>query len=485
MAATQEIVAPLTVETYDKSNITFGKPHDITEYRFRKISVGYSHPDSTDDDFNVLIRGVVRHASAPNDKCSTHSALISVSDESMIEFIKQLDTDVAEAFFKNRKTLLDGYNIKGSPAVDKIKTLKTLLGFRKKSLLKYNKDYDSYSFGIQFGKDITIEHSDSIPEEQRNAEDPVAQLAKGTEVVVAANLNSLSINTSNSKWNLKFAATQFGCLSVSQSSGERDPSDIWGYALDDLDVEKVNFKSVETNSYGGKSLPVKYNGRGKETNLSLKLEDVQVYFLKNVDKNSGKVRFSLAVNIDDNSKFEELDNTILDYLFKNQSKITDQDEVEDKEIFSTSFNGSLSEKEGNHTLWTNLYVKTTDGDYDFDGKVYHATGTNEDGNPTFDVMSNDDIMKQLVEGKDKVTANVSVYIRYVWLGESYSVKWYLSKAQVFTKAAKKFNLGITSIIRDEEEDEFDGATGDLVDEVDADPTEVASADDATTEDEED
>lgn len=482
--STQVEIAPLTAASFDKANITFGKPHDITEYNYRKVNIGYSHPGSTDDDFNVLIKATILNSTPPNEKCRTHSALLRVSDQETIDFINQLDNDVADAMFKNRKALFDGVDIKGKPALDKLKTQKTLIGYRKKGLLKYSSDYDSYSFGITFGKDITIEHSDAIPEEQRNGDDIVSQLVKGTEVVIAANLNSLSINTNTLKWNLKFNATQFGCISVTEmgGSGERDPSQIWGISLDDFNPDNLVFKDVETNNYGGKSLPVKY---GKGTNLTLKFDDVKVYFLKNenTDKKTGKVttRFSAAIDMPEQGNFEALDEAVLNHLFKNQEQFSDEEPTEDLDIFSDSFNGSLSEREGNYTLWSNLYVKNTDGTFDFDGKIFHAVGET-DGEPQFEVMSNEDIMKQLVEGKDKVSANIAVYIRYVWLGESYSIKWYVSKVQVFTKASKKFNLGITSVARDEEPDEFDGPTSGMTDDV-SDPTEVASADEVTSDEE--
>jgi hypothetical protein len=485
--AAQQVFAPLTSETFNKSNITFGKPHDITEYNFRKVRIGYSNEDSTDDDFNVLIKATVLHSTPPNEKCRTHSALLRVTDESTINFVNQLDEDVAGQMFKNRKTLFDGIEIKNVSAIDKLKTQKLLVGYRKKGLLSYNKDYNSYSFGITFGKDITIEHSDVIPEEQRNADDIVGQLVKGTEVVIAANLNTLSINTKTLKWNLKFTASQIGCISVSQmGGGERNPADIWGITPSDIDTSNLVFQDVKTNNYGGKSLPVKYSGKGKETNLTLKFDDVSLYFNESKDKSGNKLgRFSVAIDMSDEykSKFDELDEGILNHLFKNQSQFVDGEETDNIDIFSDAFNGSLNEREGNYTLWANLYVKKDEaGEYDFDEKIYHATGEDDEGNPTFEVMSNTDIMKTLIEGKDKATGNISVYIRYVWLGESYSVKWYMSKAQVFTKTAKKFNLGISSIVHDEEVDEFDGPTADLVEE---DPTEVVSEDEATTEEESD
>jgi hypothetical protein len=485
--AAQQVFVPLTSKTFNKSNITFGKPHDITEYNFRKVKIGYGHEDSTDDDFNVLIKATVLHSTPPNEKCRTYSALLRVSDEETINFINQLDEDVASQMFKNRKTLFDGIEIKNVSAIEKLKTQKLLIGYRKKGLLNHNKDYDSYSFGITFGKDITIEHSDNIPDEQKNADNIVGQLVKGTEVVIAANLNILSINTKTLKWNLKFTASQIGCINISQmGGGERNPADIWGISPSDLNISCLSFQDIKTNSYGGKFLPLKYSGKGKETNLTLKFNDVSMYFNESKDKSGNKLgRFSVAIdmNEEDNSKFNELDEGVLNHLFKNQNQFIDGEETDNIDIFSDAFNGSLNEREGYYTLWANIYVKKDDnGEYDFDEKIYHATGEDDEGNPTFEVMSNADIMKTLIEGKDKASGNISVYIRYVWLGESYSVKWYMSKAQVFTKTAKKFNLGISNIVHDEEVDEFDGATADLVEE---DPTEVASADEATTEEESD
>jgi hypothetical protein len=486
MATQQVDIAPLTPETYHKSHITFGKPYDITEYNYRKARIGYSHPESTDDDFNVLIRATVLHSTAPNDKCRTHSALLRINDEKTINFINKLEEDVVEAMFKNRKQLFDGVSIKGTSALDKLKTQKTLIGYRKKTLIKYSKDYDSYSFGITFGKDITIEHSDSIPEDQRNSDDIVQQLAKGTEVVIAANLNSLSINTSTLKWNLKFDATQFGCLSRSQMSGDRDPSQIWGLTLDELDTNMLVFKNIVTNEYGGKSLAVKYGT--KEKSLALQFNDIKLTFVKNenTDKKTGKTttRFSVAFNVEDKSKFEELDESILNHLFKNQSDFVDGDPTDDLDIFSDTFNSSINEKDGNSTLWSNLYVKTESGDFDFDGKIFNAVGETDEGTTKFESMTNDEVMK-LFEGSDRPMSNMSVYLRYVWLGETYSVKWYVSKIQVFTKASKKFNLGIANVARDEEVDEFDGPTSDIGLEAEnvvseEDTTAINSEDEATS-----
>lgn len=487
--------APLTAETFDKSNVTFGKPRDIKDYNHRSVRVGYSHSDSTDDDFTILIKARILHATPPNDNCRTNSALVRVDDQESINFLNQLDADVADMIFKNRKAIFDGIELKGKLALDKLTTTKKVLGYRKKGLLKYSADYNSYSFGITFGNDITVEHSDSIPEEQRNSDDLITQLAKGTEVVIAADLNAISIDTSNLKWFLKLSATQFGCISFTEMGGskDKDPSDIWGYQLEDIDVSKLVFKDVETNNYGGKSLPVKYaGGKGKEGNLSLLFNDAKVFFLKNenTDKKTGKVttKFSAAIEIPEQGNFEAIDEAILNHLFKHQDEITDEDPTDDLDIFSDSFNGSLKEREGKYTLWANMYVKNTDGVFDFDGKIFQATGENEEGNPTFEVMSNDDVMSRLVESPDKATANISVYIRYVWLGNSYSVKWFVSKVQTFTKALKKFNLGVKSVARDEEPDEFGEpttTTSQQSDNEEEDPTAINSADEATSSDEED
>ena len=80
----------------------------------------------------------------------------------------------------------------------------------------------------------------------------------------------------------------------------------------------------------------------------------------------------------------------------------------------------------------------------------------------------------------------------------------MSKAQVFTKSAKTFNFGISNIVRDEETDEFDQPTqsnnndndnddndgdddgdddGDGDGDEKHDPTEVESADDSTSDEE--
>lgn len=486
MSAQQDFDTILTAETFNKDNVTFGKPYDIKEYNIRKINVGYSHPGSTDDEMNVIVRGQVISASEPNEKCSTHSSYIKLSDESA-EFLNEIENGISTMMFKNRKTLFDGMK-----NLDKLTTQKKLTSYRKKPFVAYNEERKNHTIGLPFdvSKNITIEHTDAIPEEQRNSTDPLERLGRWTEVLIAININAISINGAG-KWNLKANAIHFHCLSVPENtggegSGKKDPSSLTGYTISDIDVSKLVFKDIDTNQYGGMSLPIKYPSQyGKEVNLALKFEGVKPVFVKNENtdkKGKTTTKFSVALNFDSN-ELEEVDNTILNHLFKNQKKFASSVD-DDIDVFSDSFNGSIKEKDGKYTLWSNLYVRDNGGNFDFDGKIFQANGKNDEGEPTFKVMDNDDIMEQVINSSNKLTANMSIYLRYVWLGESYSVKWYVSKIQLFTKGSKKFNFSQFGAARDEdpEEDEFDGATGDMGQE-DEDPTAVDSGDESTSDEE--
>ena len=197
--------------------------------------------------------------------------------------------------------------------------------------------------GLPFdvSKNITIEHTDAIPEEQRNSTDPLERLGRWTEVLIAVNINKISINGAG-KWNLKANAIHFHCLKASEntneSSGDKDPAYLSGYSISDIDADKLVFKDINTNQYGGMSLPIKYPSQYSEINLSLKFEGVNPVFVKteNTDK-KGKTttKFSVVINFEDN-ELEEVDNAIMNHLFKNQKQFTSSVD-DDIDIFSDSF----------------------------------------------------------------------------------------------------------------------------------------------------
>lgn len=461
-----ELIQPLNTSTFNKSNITFAKPYDSKEYGFRQVSIGYHRDDTTDDKCTIKIKGRVLVVFPPNEYSRNYSALLSIEDKDSIELLQNINTDFTDTIYSQRKNIFNDISIKGNDAVSKLKTKKTLEGYRKKPLINYNSDYNNHSIIVQFRKDIIIRHTKNIPEEIKYSDDILKQLSKGTEVVIISNLNNISINLKNLKWHIKLNAIKFSCVDISDTP-TGDPSALWGIDINNIDINNLVFKNVNINEkYKSKNLPIKYND-GKEHNLTINLNNVKCFYLKNEPtQTDGLYRFTVAITFDDNSKFNELDEEIFNYLFKNQKKIFNQEITDEIDIFSDSFNGSLREnKEGKYTLWANIYANYKDEVYDFDNKFFNATGEDDDGNITYEVMNNNDIISTLFDNKETINTNLSIYLRYVWLGEVYSVKWYVAKAQVHTSGSIIYDDGIEPAC-DEENDEVNNNDDNINDEND-------------------
>lgn len=476
---TKTIIKPLSLETYDVSNVAVAsKYYDMPEYGFRSVNMSYNHENTTYDKFEVKVSGSIVKIFEPgaNSKSKKkYAALLKVSDPTSIELFKTIDESLVAPIYSSRTTIFDGLKVGKTNLITKIKTEEDILKYRAKPLLDYNDQYQSYSLGFEFFSDkCTIVHSDNVEQEIRDADTVLGKLPQHSEVTMVLQISKLSINMKKCKWNPKATAMFIQCSGV--GSGSSSPGTLSGLDINDVDTKNVTLGELKTNDYNGKCVPVKYNGRS----LSLKLKDVEVRFMRNVNEDTGKTRFSLGLDLSEHrDKFEEIDNHILTTLFENQKDYFSKNDIEDdEELFANNFRGSLKEdKNGDRfTLWANIYAsEAEDGTFDFDGKFFSL----DEETPT--VMTNEDVLNSVFSSTEALRTNLSVYIRYIWLGNDKSVKWYLGKAQVQPTQQVSYDIGLeeAQVARDEEVDEFDDDTAE--DDAAEDETVVESADEVSDE----
>lgn len=474
---TTQTVKPLSLDTFDVSNVVIAsKYYDMPEYGFRSVNMSYNRDDTTHDKFDVKITGNIVKIFEPKGKSKKYAALLKVSDQTSIDLLSQIDDSISKPVLDSKSTIFDGLKIGRTNMITKVTSEEDVLKYRAKPLLDYNDKYQSYSLGFEFFSDkCTIVHSGDVAQEVRDADTILGKLPQHSEVTMVIQISKISVNMSKCKWNAKATAVHIHCSGVGEGSG--NSGSITGNDIDDIDTSKITLDELKTNDYNGKFVPVKYDGRS----LSLKLEDVEARFVKTVNEEDGKLRFSLAVDLTEHrKKFEEIDDHILKTLFDNQKDYFSRKDIDDdEELFANNFRGSLKEddKGGKFTFWVSIYDQNKDKDGneldvpEFPQKFYSR---DEDGKLV--EMETDDIHSSVFGSTDAIKANLSVYIRFIWLGNKKSVKWYLGRAQVNPTQSVSYDLELedTQVARDEEVDEFDGPADD-------DETAVVSADEVSDE----
>lgn len=476
---TTQTIKPLALDTYDVSNVVISsKYHDMPEYGFRTVNMSYNRDNTTYDKFEVKVTGnIVKIFEPANAKSKKYAALLKVTDPTSIELLQAIDDSLVTPVLSSKSTIFDGLKVGKTNLTTKIKTEDDIRKYRGKPLMEFNDQYQSYSLGFDFFSDkCTIVHSGDVAQEVRDADTILGKLPQHSQVTMVLQITKLSVNMKKCKWNPKATAMLIQCTSVGQGSSGSSPGKLSGADINDVDTKNITLDELKTNDYNGKYAPVKYNGKS----LSLLFNDVEVRFMRNVNEDTGKTRFSLGVDLTEyKDKFDELDTHLLNTLYENQKDYFSKNDIEDdEELFANNFRGSLKEgKNGDRfTLWANIYAKDTDGTFDFDGKFFSVNGDE----PV--LMDNDDVLSTVFDSTEAIRTNLSVYVRYIWLGNDKSVKWYLGKAQVKPQQSVVYDLGLSStttpsLPRDEEADEFEDET----EQTQEDETQIESADEISDE----
>lgn len=478
---TTQTVKPLSLDTFDVSNVVISSKHyDMPEYGFRSVNMSYNRDDTTHDKFDVKITGNIVKIFEPKGKSKKYAALLKVTDQTSIDLLSQIDDSLSKPVFDNKSTIFDGLTIgKGKSKTNltsKLKSEEDIIMYRAKPLLDYNDNYQCYSLGFDFLSDkCTIVHSGDVDQEVRDADTILGKLPQHSEVTMAIQISKLLINMSKCKWNAKATAVHIHCSGVGEGSGSS--GSITGNDINDIDTSNITLAELVTNKYNGKCVPVKYDGKS----LSIKLEDVEARFVKTVNEDDGKLRFSLAVDMTEyRDKFEEIDEHILKTLFDNQKDYFAKKDIDtNEELFGNNFRGSLKEddKGEKFTFWVSIFAQDKDKDGNqLDVPTFPRKFYSHDKDGKLIEMETDAIHSSVFSSTDAIKANLSVFIRFIWLGNNKSVKWYLGRAQVNPTQSVSYDLGLenTQVARDEEVDEFDGPA-------DEDETAVVSADEVSDE----
>jgi hypothetical protein len=481
-AAKATKIQPITADTFNANNLTYSKPHDMPDYGYRSVRVGYNRSEeegTTDDNLVVKVSGMVTYV-ANNDKKFT--ALVKISEQEVIDLLTKLNDDITKSVFDNRKDIFANLEVKGKTAIEKLKTQKLLQSYSNKKIITYNEKYGNYSIAVEFLKsDITISHMSGFDDEIVNSNDVMVQLPTKTNVVIPLNINKLSINMKTLKWSFKLTTNHIVCINQNEAT-PRAPHEIKGVELEDVDTSTFKFSDVITNSNNGRKIKMSTS----KGSLNIVFNNKKCVFTKK-ENEDGSVSYSVGIPLGDNpGKFTDIDDTIMRYIFENQKDLFGKVDNDDFEVFQDNFKESVSSNDnGEYMLWAKFYYQNGGGEKEEGfGDTFYSVGEDADGNTTYEKMSLEDTISQVFNHKGQIQANLAVYHRHIWLGNQYTNSWTVGKAHVSTSGRVDYDMGLDTVPRDEEVDEFDEPST-AVDEEPEDETAIASDDEDATSEEED
>jgi len=477
----------VTSDSLDITKVSFTNPYD-SDLGYRTCEVRYSLEDSTNDKFAVKVSGKVNGIFVTNDNNKTNvSMLLNVKNTD--EIIKITD-ELNKTVYDNREKLFENIKLQGKPAPEKLSTEKKFMNKNKPFLLCDENYDDKYTLSVGYNPDnvnVSLPQNvskDKIPEEYREIcvplsdemyenTDTSSMIKKGMILVMVIEFR-LSINLKTAQWRIKSLPKQIYGVGMVEVE-DRDPHSLYGNNIDDIEVDNISFTDVGTKGpNNGKFIQCKYNGKGFNMVFSTPLSF-------NKGNYNGKDTYSIGIPIGDINKFYDTDNAIKSHLFNNQRDIFGKVIDDDDESFADNYVPTLkyNEKYNAYTLWVKMWVGEG---LDFQGTQQGKEKffkRNKDGSVV--ALTNDEIMKQLFLTKGQITSDIQVYHKHVWLGTTYSNTWHLSKVIVSMDDSVEYDLGFSSIPRDEEsgEDEFGRS------DVNADTTAVESGDEETSDEEED
>lgn len=459
-------IQPINAETFSQDQLTIGAPRNIMDNTWRMVNIGYKREETTDDKLVIMVDAIISSIYKGEKK---NSILARITEEDHIELLKLIDEKASEFIFNNIKKVYTGISSRGVDAVDKINTLEKLLEYKKRDLIDYSEEYRSHSISVEdkVGNTIYYGLEDNAP------------LEKNMKVRFQLEISDITINMKNLQWNMKLRAQRIAVTGRHEKkTAERIPSYLSGTPITEDEIESSEFAyTVNTNKNNGKSLKIKNNNK----TLVYKFENRDCYFCYVPEKDGRNESYSIAIPLeeDEANAFSSFDDKVHNYIFEEQKEIFNSKKKKwsSKSVFIDSVKPSITHnaEKDTYTLWAKIY-KPAEGDLDLSEKVFQATDEDDEGNPIFEEMTTANAVARLFDAKETIKANISVFHRHIWLGQSISNSFMLSKVQVFIKNNVEYDMGIDTVPRDEEDEE----EKDVEDE-----TLVSSGEDDTSDEEED
>lgn len=473
--STAKTIPPVTASTFVFSNITTGTANKFDDYGFTKYKIGYPRPDSTDDKCviklsNLEVLGVYppkNNEDGTPPKNPKYSVVMATTDPDQVKFFEGLNATVKQLAYKNRTTWFTGGEELTAEDIESDMMYPKSFG-----ALVPNENPAKYKFTVSFPFNnteivdpVSVHYYDpDVSQDVINSTDLMDKIARHSVVDIFLRITNICVKTNNEYSCQATVHKRINVHKFTRGGASNGPTK--GLTCDNVDVKKIIMGSVETNEkYSSRHLAPKYtfvgpDGKeGKPRNLIITLPDVKCMFRKStkVDDKTKKVSINYDVvynlNPEHLAKFKEIDDYIKQDLITNYSTYEPGKRTNAK-LFDPKFKPAVSDGKDKNgelkyspSIWVGVYYKTKeDGTPDFGGNFYKPNPAyqGDDSVPKY-VNYTDEEVESSVFGKSH-KCTLSVYLKHVWFGAKYSIKYNMTNAILSTDAVN-FDYGDVHVDR--------------------------------------
>ena len=429
-----QIVKPLTPDHINLKNITLGPVKVVPEYNFKQYRIGYTRKDVMDDKFMVKIPNVTvtsvylpsKLADGTPAKNPKHSVGFVTTDPVHIKFFRDLNASILELAVKNSMEWF-GEQFTTEGALDFYKPFGV-----------FSTDGKECTFTVEFpyntervDTNVNIKYLEpDVPPEVVESTVLTEKLGRGTIVDIFLIVTRVKISSANE---FKCMRTLHAVINVNKyEKGTNGPTP--GIAPGDFKVDKIIMGDVGSspNIPNSKLLKPKYNftpdggAEVKPRYVSITLENVRCRFRKaepKKDETTGVVKVPYDIIFNPEGEHMQLFTSIDDYILRGLINLKLNAPAVTKKKFKPAV--TISDKKSQSgqpyppSVWFNVYVKDATTNPDFGGNFYRPV---PDGNTVKYVQyTNEQVDKHIFNTTQ--TCTLTVYLKHVWLGQVYSVKY--------------------------------------------------------------
>jgi hypothetical protein len=421
---------PLTVSTYDFSNVKFGKEMKNAEYGFSKYRMTYSREDvNGNDNFikltNLTVLGV--YEPSPEHKNPKYTVMFGISDEDTAtkEFCQNFDKQVLNYVYEHQEQFFEDASQEMTDLDASYKPVFRVSDSGSMSI------YVSFPFNNPDVKNpVRIGYRQDVEPELKRSTDLIKKLGKGSVCEVFLNFTNLYKDDTDS---FKIQTAIYQRINVIEYKNLESLSSGGFYAspsITELNTDDIVMGSVITNDKNGRSLkPRIKTGEGAKTKAITVSLTGSFRFVKMKDNNTEKINYSVVYNPTDEEveAFEALNKHMSTDLLQNYGQYEKGKKITEKKL-EKQFRGTVTkDKEGRPTMWFTVFARTneSDGTVDFGGNFYKPDGKTR--------YTNEEIMSVFGE---EVEATMNIYFKHIWFGKFYSCKFNMGSVMLDMKNAE-------------------------------------------------
>jgi len=458
---------PLTVDTFDKSKVTFDGYQSFDEYNFGKYRIGYKYDGTTNDKLVIKLCGVkVRKAFPPmKDKDGNVKTypkvfvLFELDNDEQVRVIDEIHYRAAEFMYQNKeKHYPDNFQDYNSVAdiKDELKREAVFRNSDDPRVIGLNFPLEGFCNGDNWSVKVNYMDRENPPSpDVKTSGDINSVLSQDSVCDLFIHAQFIKI-TSTGEYNLQLGV--FQKINVMQyvtpGQGGSGNKKISGIDFDKFDTNTITLGDIIINSQSAKSLKPKTSyvntkGENKLRSISLNITDGEVYLgrQENTDSKTGKVSYSWSMNVrfkdDEADVIDEIEQKCYDLIVDDHKKYKGTPKAkksyrkgfDNKASFRTSLRDP-TDKTPKRSMYLSVYCENPGDDVpDFCGNFYKP-------GPECEKYTNEEVVNDIANRRH-TGVGMNIYIKHIWYCVGYdSLKWSLGNATVdVTDAGTTFKTG--------------------------------------------